>query len=48
MRLKYESEDKEDAYYQEFWDNTKDNWSQIEQPTIRDFIKWAIIKGYLK
>lgn len=48
MRLKYEDEDKEDAYYQEFLDDTKENWSMIEQPRIRDFIRWAIIKGYLK
>ena len=48
MRLKYEDEDKEDAYYQEFLDDTKENWSMIEQPGIRDFIRWAIIKGYLK
>lgn len=48
MRLKYESEDKEEAYYQEFLEDTKGNWSLTEQPDIRSFIKWAIIKGYLK
>jgi len=48
MELKYDAESKEDAYVKEFWSDTKEHWSQIEQPTVRDVIKWAIIKGYLK
>lgn len=48
MELKYVAESKEDRYVKEFWDDTRKYWSQIEQPSVRDVIKWAIIKGYLK
>lgn len=48
MELKYESEKFEDQLYREFYSDTNEYWSQREQPGIRDFIKWAIIKGYLK
>lgn len=48
MKLKYDDESKEDAYVEEFWNDTNEYWTQIEQPTVRDVIKWAIIKGYLK
>ena len=48
MELKYKSEIFEDQLYKEFYQDTKNYWSQREQPGIRDFIKWAIIKGYLK
>lgn len=46
--LKYSDEQKEDAYYQQFLDDTKGLFNQMERATIRDFIKWAIIKGFLK
>lgn len=48
MELKYKSEILEDQLYKEFYSDTNEHWSQREQPGIRDFIKWAIIKGYLK
>lgn len=48
MELKYKSEIFEDQLYREFYSDTNEHWSQREQPGIRDFIKWAIIKGYLK
>lgn len=48
MELKYKSEILEDQLYREFYSDTKEHWSQQEQPGVRDFIKWAIIKGYLK
>lgn len=48
MELKYKSEIFEDQLYKEFYQDTKKHWSQREQPSIRDFIKWAIVKGYLK
>ena len=48
MELKYKSEILEDQLYREFYSDTNEYWSQREQPGIRDFIKWAIIKGYLK
>lgn len=48
MELKYKSEILEDQLYREFYSDTNKYWSQREQPSIRDFIKWAIIKGYLK
>ncbi len=48
MELKYRSEILEDQLYKEFYQDTKGHWSQREQPGIRDFIKWVIIKGYLK
>ena len=48
MELKYKSEILEDQLYKEFYQDTKEHWSQREQPGIRDFIKWGIIKGYLK
>ena len=48
MELKYKSEILEDQLYREFYSDTNEHWSQREQPGIRDFIKWAIIKGYLK
>ncbi len=48
MELRYKSEILEDQLYKEFYQDTKEHWSQREQPGIRDFIKWAIIKGYLK
>ena len=48
MELKYKSEILEDQLYREFYSDTNKYWSQREQPGIRDFIKWAIIKGYLK
>lgn len=48
MELKYKSEIFEDQLCREFYSDTKEHWSQREQPGIRDFIKWAIIKGYLK
>ena len=48
MELKYRSEILEDQLYREFYSDTNEYWSQREQPGIRDFIKWAIIKGYLK
>ena len=48
MELKYRSEILEDQLYREFYSDTNKHWSQREQPGIRDFIKWAIIKGYLK
>ena len=47
MELKYKSEILEDQLYREFYSDTNEYWSQREQPGIRDFIKWAIIKGYL-
>ena len=48
MELRYKSEILEDQLYREFYSDTNEYWSQLEQPSIRDFIKWAIIKGYLK
>lgn len=48
MELKYRSEIFEDQLYKEFYQDTQEHWSQREQPGIRDFIKWAIIRGYLK
>ena len=48
MELKYRSEILEDQLYREFYSDTNEHWSQREQPGIRDFIKWAIIKGYLE
>lgn len=48
MELKYKEEIFEDKIYEEFCKDTKEHWPQREQPTIRDFIKWAIIKEYLK
>lgn len=48
MELKYRSEILEDQLYIEFYQDTKEHWSPREQPGIRDFIKWAIIKGYLE
>lgn len=48
MELKYKSEILEDQLYREFYSDTNEYWSQREQPSIRDFIKWAIIKDYLK
>lgn len=48
MELKYKEEIFEDKIYEEFCKDTKEHWTQREQPTIRDFIKWAIIKEYLK
>ena len=48
MELKYRSEIFEDQLYREFYSDTQKHWSQREQPGIRDFIKWAIIKGYLE
>ena len=48
MELKYRSEIFEDQLYREFYSDTNKYWSQQEQPGIRDFIKWAIIKGYFK
>ena len=48
MELRYKSEILEDQLYKEFYQDTKEHWSQREQPSIQDFIKWAIIKGYLK
>lgn len=48
MELKYKSEIFEDQLYRKFYSDTNEYWSQREQPGIRDFIKWAIIKGYLK
>ena len=48
MELKYRAEILEDQLYREFYSDTNEHWSQQEQPGIRDFIKWAIIKGYLK
>lgn len=47
MELKYPCELIEDKIYKEFYKDTQDHWSQMERPTIRDFIKWAIIKGYM-
>lgn len=48
MNLKYKDEELEDKFYEEFLKDTDDEWSQRERPSVRDFIKWAIIKGYLK
>ena len=48
MELKYKEEIFENKIYEEFYKDTKEHWTQREQPSIRDFIKWAIIKGYLK
>lgn len=47
MELKYDDEKKEDAIYKSFLDDTKDMWTQREPPTIRDFLKWLIIKKFL-
>ena len=48
MTLKYNEQIAEDKYYKRFLEDTKEMWSQREQPRVRDFIKWAIIKGELK
>lgn len=48
ISLRYRDEEFEDKIYKEFYEDTKDEWSQREQPTIRDFIKWAIIRGWFK
>lgn len=48
MELKYKEEIFENKIYEEFYKDTKEHWTQREHPSIRDFIKWAIIKGYLK
>ena len=47
MELKYDDEKKEDAIYKSFMEATKEMWSQREQPTIRDFLKWLIIEKFL-
>ena len=46
MNLKYPQEEFEDSIYKEFQRDCPE--TQLEPNTIRDFIKWAIIKGYLK
>ena len=46
MNFKYPQEEFEDSIYQEFMKDCPE--TQLEPNTIRDFIKWAIIKGYLK
>lgn len=46
MDLKYNDEQTEDILYKKFYEETKENWTQIEQPNIRDFIKWLIIKAH--
>lgn len=43
--LKYMEEQMEDILYKSFYEDTKEHWSQREQPSIRDFIKWLIIKS---
>lgn len=48
MELKYKEEIFENKIYEEFYEDTKEHWTQREQLGIRDFIKWAIIKEYLK
>ena len=45
MNLKYPQEEFADSIYQEFIKDCPE--TQLEPNTIRDFIKWAIIKGYL-
>lgn len=47
MALKYEDELVEDALNYLFYKDTSGMWTQREQPTVRDFIKWIIIKGYI-
>lgn len=43
MKLEYEEEKLEQEIYNQFYEDTKELWSQTERPTIKDFIKWAII-----
>ena len=40
MNLKYKDEEFEDKIYEEFLKDTEGEWSQREQPSIRDFIKF--------
>ena len=47
MGLKYEDELVEDALSYLFYNDTSGMWTQREPATIRDFIKWLIIKGYI-
>jgi hypothetical protein len=47
MGLRYEDEVVEDVLSYLFYKDTSEMWTQREQPTIRDFIKWFIIRGYI-
>lgn len=47
MGLRYEDEVVEDALSYLFYKDTSEMWTQREQPTVKDVIKWLIIKGYI-
>lgn len=47
MGLRYEDEVVEDALSYLFYKDTSEMWTQREQPTAKDVIKWLIIKGYI-
>lgn len=46
--LKYKEEIIEDKLFKQFYEDTKDGWTQRESPSHRELIKWLIIKGYLR
>lgn len=46
--LLYADEKLEHIIWKSFYEDTKEYWSQIEQPTISDFIKWAMIKDLFR
>ena len=48
MEFKYKEEILAERIKQEFYSDTKGMWSQRELPSIEDFIKWAIMRGYIK
>lgn len=48
MTLKYDEEIAEEFFIKKFYEDTGDKWSQREPARIKDFIKWAIIKDYMK
>lgn len=48
MSLKYKDEEFAEKIWDEFYEDTKGEWNQFNNPTPKDVIKWLIIKEYLK
>ena len=48
MSLKYKDEEFAEKIWNEFYEDTKGEWNQFNNPTPKDVIKWLIIKEYLK